>query len=128
MPSRTIAATSFRRMLKVVAICATALLAIAAKPASNSSTTISKERYLSPLEIASSRDGHLLYVVCQDSDEVRVVDVQTAKMISRIAGGRMPRGIAVSPDDRRLYITNAWFDTVSVIDTATLQVLQTLPT
>jgi YVTN family beta-propeller protein len=40
----------------------------------------------------------------------------------------MPRGIVLSPDGRRLYITNAWSDTVSVIDTATLQVLQTLPT
>jgi YVTN family beta-propeller protein len=128
MPSPSIAATSFCRMLKVVALCATALLAIAAKPASNPSTTISKERYLSPIEMASSPDGRLLYVVCQDSNEVRVVDVQTNKVISRIAVGRMPRGIAVSPDGHRLYITNAWSDTVSVIDTATLQVLQTLPT
>src|SRR5579864_3287 len=128
MPARTISATSFRRMLRVVAVCAIALLAVAAKPASNQSTKISKERYLSPLEMAASLDGRLLYVVCQDSDEVRVVDVQSGKVISRVAVGRMPRGIAVSPDGRRLYITNAWSDTVSVIDTTTLQVVQTLPT
>ena len=128
MPPRNISGTSFRRILKAVAVCAIALLAIAAKPASNQSTTISKERYLSPIEMASSPDGRLLYVVCQDSDEVRVVDVQSAKVISRVTVGRMPRGIAVSPDGSRLYITNAWSDTVSVIDTATLQVAQTLPT
>ena len=40
----------------------------------------------------------------------------------------MPRGIALSPDGSRLYITNAWSDTVSVVDTAALQVVQTLPT
>src|SRR5579864_6956449 len=128
MRSRTISGTSFLRMLKVIAIFAMALLAVAAKPAANQSTTFSKERYLSPLEMASSADGRLLYVVCQDNDEVRVVDVQTSKVISSVAVGRMPRGIAVSPDGRRLYITNAWSDTVSVIDTATLQVVQTLPT
>jgi YVTN family beta-propeller protein len=128
MPSRTISGTSFRRMLKVVAVCATALLAVAARPASNQSATISKERYLSPIEMASSPDGRLLYVVCQDRDEVRVVEVQNNKVISNVAVGRMPRGIALSPDGRRLYITNAWSDTVSVIDTATLRVLQTLPT
>ena len=128
MPPRNMSGTSFRRILKAVAVCAIALLAIAAKPASNQSTTISKERYLSPIEMASSPDGRLLYVVCQESDEVRVVDVQSAKVISRVAVGRMPRGIAVSPDSRRLYITNAWSDTVSVVDTATLQIAQTLPT
>src|SRR5579864_5109118 len=128
MPARTISATSFRRMLRVVAVCAMALLAVAAKPASNQSTTISKERYLSPLEMASSADGRLLYVVCQDSDEVRVVDLQSGKVISRVAVGRMPRGIALSPDGRRLYITNAWSDIVSVIDTDSLKVVQTLPT
>src|SRR5579864_4495649 len=127
MPACTISATSFRRMLKVIAVCAVALLAIAATPASNQSTKISKERYLSPLEMAWSADGRLLYVVCQDSDEVRVVDVQTSKVISSVAVGRMPRGIAASPDGRRLYITNAGSDTVSVIDTRTLQVVQTLP-
>ncbi len=128
MPARAISATNFQRMLKAVAVVATALLAIAATPASNPSTTITKERYLSPLEMASSPDGRLLYVVCQDSDEVRVVDVQSAKVIGSVAVGRIPRGIAFSPDAHRLYITNAWSDTVSVIDIAKLQVVQTLPT
>src|SRR5271167_756639 len=128
MPVRTISSTSFQRMAKVAAIFAVALLAIAAKPAAKPSSVLPKERYLSPLEIASSPDGRLLYIVCQESDEVRVVDVQSSKVISSIPVGRMPRGIASSPDGRQLYITNAWSDTVSVIDTTTLQVVQTLPT
>ena len=128
MPARTISGTSFRRMAKLAAIFAVALLAIAATPAPKQAASISKERYLSPLEMVSSPDGRLLYVVCQDSDEVRVVDLQSSKVISQVPVGRMPRGIALSPDGRQLYITNAWSDTVSVIDTATLHVVQTLPT
>src|SRR6202158_1497866 len=128
MPVRAISSASFRLMAKVLAIFAVALLAIAARPAGKQSGTIAKERYLSPLEMISSLDGRLLYVVCQDSDEVRVVDVQSSKVIRSVAVGRMPRGIALSPDGSRLYITNAWSDTVSVIDAAALQVVQTLPT
>jgi YVTN family beta-propeller protein len=128
MPARPISCTSFRRMVNLAAIFAVALLAIAAKPADKPSAAIAKERYLSPLEIASSPDGRLLYVVCQDSDEVRVVDVQSSKVIGSVQVGRMPRGIALSPDGHQLYITNAWSDTVSVIDTAALQVVQMLVT
>src|ERR1019366_5277130 len=128
MPVRPISCTSFRRMIKVTAIFAVALLAVAAKPAPQQSAAIPKERYLSPLGMVSSPDGRLLYVVCQESDEVRVVDVQSSNVIGSIAVGRMPRGIAMSPDGRDLYVTNAWSDTVSVIDAAALQVLQTLPT
>ncbi len=128
MPVCPISSTSFRQMVKVIAILAVALLAIAASPAGNQSASIPKERYLSPLEMISSRDGRLLYVVCQDSDEVRVVDVQSSRVVGSVQVGHMPRGIAMSPDGRQLYITNAWSDTLSVIDTSTLQIVQTLPT
>ena len=70
------AQSSFRMMARVVAIFSVALLAIAAKPAAKQSGALPKERYLSPIEMALSLDGRLLYVVCQDSDEVREVDVQ----------------------------------------------------
>ena len=128
MAVRHISSSRFRQMVKVIAILAVALLAIAAQPAGKQFASLPKERYLSPLEMVSSSDGRLLYVVCQESDEVRVVDVQSSKVMGSVQVGRMPRGIALSPDGRRLYITNAWSDTVSVIDTAALQVLQTLPT
>ena len=128
MPTRPISCASFRRMVQVAAIFAVALLAMAAMPAAKQSAATLKERYLSPLEIASSPDGHLLYVVCQDSDEVRVVDVQSTKVVGSIAVGRMPRGIAMSADGQRMFVTNAWSDNVSVIDTAALQIVGTMPT
>jgi YVTN family beta-propeller protein len=119
---------AFRQLPKLVGILAITLLAIAAKPAPNQSGALVKEHYLSPIEMASSPDGHLLYVVCQDSDEVRVVDPDSAKVVSSVHVGHVPRGLALSPDARRLYVTNAWSDTVSVIDTAIREVVRTLPT
>src|SRR6202142_4463237 len=119
---------SFRRMAKIMAIFTVALLALAAQPAPKPSASLPKERYLSPIEMALSPDGRLLYVVCQDSDEVRVVDAQTGRVVNTIPVGHIPRGIAGSIDGRKLYVTNAWSDTVSVIDTASLKVVQNLPT
>ncbi|HTT22943.1 MAG TPA: beta-propeller fold lactonase family protein [Candidatus Sulfotelmatobacter sp.] len=119
---------AFRQLPKIFGILAVALLAIAAKPAPKQSGTSVKERYLSPIEMAFSPDGRLLYVVCQDSDEVRVVDAESGKVLGSIRVGHVPRGIVLSPDGRRLYVSNAWSDTVSVIDTARREVIQALPT
>jgi YVTN family beta-propeller protein len=125
MPLQETWRANSRRMARVAAICA--LLAVAAKPAARQSAGIPREQYLSPIEMVSSPNGRVLYVVCQDSGEVRVVDVPSSEVIGRVPVGRMPRGIAMSSDGRQLYITNAWSDTVSVIDTALLRVVQTLP-
>src|SRR5579863_8555831 len=102
-----------RVFVTVTAMLTVALLAIAARSASPQSTPI-KQRYLSPIEIAISSDGRLLYVVCQDSDEVRIVDTQSGSIAATVSVGHVPRGIAMSPDGRKLYVTNAWSDTVSV--------------
>ena len=119
---------ALRHIPKLAGILAVTLLFVAAKPTSNQSGGLVKERYLSPLEMAVSPDGHLLYVVCQDSDEVRLINLESGKVVGSVRVGHIPRGIALSSDSRRLFVTNAWSDTVSVIDTASREVVQTLPT
>ncbi len=127
-PNFGISHAAFRQLPKLVGIFTITLLAIAAKPASNQSGVLVKERYLSPIEMAFSPDGHSLYVVCQDSDEVRVLDPASATVLGSIHVGHGPRGIVLSADGRRLYVTNASSDSVSVIDTSSREVVQTLPT
>jgi YVTN family beta-propeller protein len=128
MPALTTHRADLWLMAKVASILAVVLLAIAAQPVDKQPGSLMRERYLSPVEMALSPDGRLLYVVCQDSDEVRVVDVRSGNVISSIPVGHVPRGIALSPGGRQIYITNAWSDNVSVIDARTLKVVQTLPT
>ena len=118
----------FQQGLRLVGVLAITLLAIAAWPAPKESPALLREHYLSPIEMAFSPDGKLLYVVCQDRDEVRVLEVTSGKVLVSIPVGHVPRGIAVSRDGNRLYVTNAWSDTVSVIDTVNRQVIRTLPT
>jgi YVTN family beta-propeller protein len=83
--------------------------------------------YASPLEVLLSPDGARLYVLCQQSEEVRVLDARSFAVIKNIAVGRVPRGFSLSPDGARLFVTNSWDDTLSVIDTRALAVTATWP-
>jgi len=83
--------------------------------------------YASPLEVLVSPDGTRLYVLCQQGEEVRVLDANTYAVIENIAVGRVPRGFSLSSDGGRLFVTNSWDDTLSVIDTRTLAVIATWP-
>lgn len=68
------------------------------------------------------------------SDEVWVVDMDSQEVVAVIPVGREPRGIDISPDNSRVYVANRappWplpdlEGTVSVIDTATNTVIQTI--
>jgi YVTN family beta-propeller protein len=84
-------------------------------------------RFPSPDDLALSPDGSRLYVACQQTDELAVVDTRTRAVSARVAVGRVPRGVAVSADGKRVWVTNSWSDTVSEIDTVSLKVARTLP-
>jgi YVTN family beta-propeller protein len=97
-------------------------LSAKAKPESD------EARYLNPREMVLSPNGLRLYVMCEASDEVRVVDLDSGKIRQVIAVGHMPRGISLSPDGQQIFVANSWDDTVSVIDASSLKVVRTLPT
>jgi YVTN family beta-propeller protein len=84
--------------------------------------------YLNPREMVLSPDGHRLYVLCETSDEIRVVDTNSSATVKIIPVGHIPRGISLSSDGQQLYVANSWDDTVSVLDTRTLKVVRTLAT
>ena len=83
--------------------------------------------YASPLEVLLSPDGSRLYVLCQTSEDIRVLDAASFAVIEKIHVGHVPRGFSFSPDGLRLFVTNSWDDTLSVIDTTTLTVEATWP-
>jgi YVTN family beta-propeller protein len=98
--------------------------------------------YTPPFGVALARDKSAAYVSTTGSDSVTVIDVRgllaflhaatpearralandlsaSAHYVSaRIPVGRGPKGLALSPDGRQLYVANRSDDTVSVIDTA----------
>ncbi len=95
---------------------------------------------------ASGADRHdRVYVSDEVGDEVLVVDLAQHQTIARIAAGRRPRGIHLSPDGKMLYVAvsgspiagpgvdesklppaDRHADGIAVIDTQTLRVLRVL--
>ena len=113
---------------KIVPIAALVLAVVAAKPAPKPVEALPQEHYLNPLEMALSPDGQRMFVVCEGTDEVLVLDLKSAQVVSHVPVGHQPRAIAVSPDGYRAYVTNSWNDTISVIDVGVAKVVQTLAT
>jgi YVTN family beta-propeller protein len=87
-----------------------------------------ESEYLSPSEMAFSVDGNSLYIVCERSNELLILDTASNKVTARVPVGRFPRNLALSPDGKQIFVVNSWEDTVSVIDLATQTVVRTIPT
>ena len=80
-------------------------------------------------------DGAKAYVTLVNDNAVAVLSTSTntvidtdpeANGVQHIPVGDRPRGIAISPDGREAYVANAGDNTVSVIDTATKEVVDTI--
>ncbi len=83
--------------------------------------------YHTPVNLATSPEGDLLYVVCASSNRLIVVDPRTGDVLDEIVVGQRPHGVAVSPDGKTLYVTNRISDSLSVIDAASRTVLNEIP-
>jgi YVTN family beta-propeller protein len=83
-------------------------------------------RYLSPVALQISHDGQWLYVVCEDSDEMLVVDTRMGRVVRRVAVGRRPKGIALSPDGGTLYVSDEADNAVTEIDARSFVMRRTL--
>src|SRR5439155_22807077 len=57
------------------------------------------------------------YVSNEGSSSVSVIDTATDKVVSTMKIGQKPRGIAISPDGKRLYISDQTANALRVIDT-----------
>lgn len=57
---------------------------------------------------------------------VSVVNLTTGEVVKELLVGLHPSGVAVSPDKRYVAIANANSDTVSILDTAAMEVIETV--
>ena len=84
-------------------------------------------RYKTPLSMALSPDGSQLYVACEASHTVIVVDVRGRRKIAEIPVGHQPTDVTFSPDGKRAYVSNRLDDTVSVVSVPAQKVIRTIP-
>lgn len=57
-------------------------------------------------DLAYDGDRHLLYVVDQANFRVAVFDTKGHKLVASVRVGRLPFKLALSPDKRRIFVTN----------------------
>ncbi len=76
--------------------------------------------------MALSPDGKEVYVTCEASDTVIVVDAATRAKIAEIPVGGQPTDVTFLPDGSRAYVSNRLDDSVSVIDTAARKPVATI--
>jgi YVTN family beta-propeller protein len=86
------------------------------------------EDYYSPLNLAVSNDGKLIYVAAQDGNLLLVADVETGKVLKKIPVGLKPHSVILDKANKNAYVSNQWSDNVSVIDLGSLEVTDTLLT
>ncbi len=84
-------------------------------------------QYKTPLDIALRPDGKELYVACQTSNSVVVVDPATRTRVAEIAVGGHPMNVTFAPDGRRAFVSNRLDDSVSVIDVVSRETTATIP-
>lgn len=76
--------------------------------------------------VVATADGARAYVANIASGSVTAFALESGERLTEIRTGRGAEGIALTPDGAELWVTNRDDDTVSVIATATLQVVATL--
>ena len=78
-----------------------------------------------------SPDGQFLYVTCASANHVAKIDLKAPggpAVVARLNTGKQPRSATLASDGLHLYVVNYDVNTMSVVDTTTMTVTQTLPT
>ena len=89
-------------------------------------TVAESPRYKTPLNMAISPDGKEIYVACEASHTVVVVDTKDLKKVAEIEAGHHPTDVTFSPDGTKAYVTNRLDDTVCVIDVPSRKAVATI--
>ena len=79
-----------------------------------------------PEQLAVSRAG-LIYAGSEAVGAVVILDPQARKVVGSVPVGDEPEGVALSPDERFLYVTVEGENKVAVIDVATRRVIAKVP-
>lgn len=97
-----------------------------AHPTKPPQTATAEPTYKNPLNLALTPDGGELWVACEASASVVVVDTATQKKVMEISVGGQPNDVCFTPDGKKAFVSNRLDDNVSVVDVATRKVTDTI--
>ncbi len=86
-----------------------------------------------PIQLYPTPDSQSLYVADQGfyfdeptSNQIYEIDIASLQVLKSYTGGQAPHGVVVSHDGKKVYVTNLLSDTISVIDTTTDTITNTI--
>ena len=86
----------------------------------------SRVEYKTPLNLTITRDGERLFVACEASNSVVVLDAESGRILAEVEVGIQPHFVTLSPDESRAYVSNRGSDNVSVLDTRSYRELSAI--
>lgn len=72
-----------------------------------------------PHGVATSKDSRFVYVTCEGQQEIAVIDAVNGQLVKKLRTNQPGSHMLVKDSKNRLFVTNFWIGTVSVIDTDT---------
>ncbi len=85
-------------------------------------------RYKNPLNMAMRPGSKELWVACEGSDSVIIVDTAMRERVAEIPVGRMPADVTFTPDGKLAFVSNRYENTVAVLDANARKVIRKLKT
>src|SRR2546430_9884511 len=77
--------------------------------------------------LSQARAAPFAYVPNERAGTVSVIDTASARVVATVKTGGKPRGIAATPDGRRLYVSDQPSGSLVVVDLATREVAERIP-
>ena len=97
-----------------------------AHPTQPPPVTVHEPAYKNPLNLALTPNGQELWVACEASASVIVVDTATHRKVDELTVGGQPNDVCFTPDGERAFVSNRLDDSVSVVAVATRKVIGTI--
>jgi YVTN family beta-propeller protein len=94
-----------------------------AHPTQPPPVTVHEPAYKNPLNLALTPNGQELWVACEASASVIIVDTATHRKVDELTVGGQPNDVCFTPDGERAFVSNRLDDSVSVVEVATRKVI-----
>jgi YVTN family beta-propeller protein len=82
--------------------------------------------YKTPTNLVLNRDGSRLFIACEASDSLIIVDTRTRSVLTEIKLENQPNDLYLSHDESWVYVSNRGSDSVSVVEVASGRVVETI--
>jgi YVTN family beta-propeller protein len=84
--------------------------------------------YLSPTALAATKNGNSIYIGCATANRVLCLDIRNQRVTTSIPVPEPPLGLALSADDKQLYVACAAPESkICIVNTAKSKIVATIP-